>query len=96
MRLVCLVFTLSLALPSPAAPADTTIAHFSKVNDSVYRGGRPEPADLRYLQQVAQAADSVSCLRGIADSKPDSHTAGHSSCRTQPHAFSDTNRACVR
>jgi protein tyrosine/serine phosphatase len=52
MRLVCLVFTLSLALPSHAAPADTTIAHFSKVNDSVYRGGRPEPADLRYLQSL--------------------------------------------
>ena len=52
MRLVCLVFALSLGLPSHAAPADTTISHFSKVNDSLYRGGRPKPADLRYLQSL--------------------------------------------
>src|SRR5260370_30647031 len=52
MRLVCLVFTLSLTLPSHAAPADTTIPHFSKVNDSLYRGGRPKPADLSYLQSL--------------------------------------------
>jgi len=52
MRLVCLIFTLSLTLPSYAAPADTTIPHFSKVNNSLYRGGRPEPADLSYLQRL--------------------------------------------
>ena len=52
MRLACLAFILSLTLPSHAAPADTTIAHFSKVNDSVYRGGRPKPADLSYLQSL--------------------------------------------
>src|SRR5262249_17996244 len=52
MRLVCLVFALSLTLPSHAAPADTTIPNFSKVNDSLYRGGRPKPADLRYLQSL--------------------------------------------
>src|SRR5260370_7516782 len=52
MRLVCLVFTLSLTLPSHAAPADTTIPHFSKVNESLYRGGRPKPADLSYLQSL--------------------------------------------
>jgi protein-tyrosine phosphatase len=52
MRLVCLVLALSLALPSDAAPADTTISHFSKVNDFLYRGGRPKPADLRYLQSL--------------------------------------------
>jgi len=52
MRLVCVVFTLSLALPSQAAPADTTISHFSRVNDSIYRGGRPKPADLNYLRSL--------------------------------------------
>jgi protein tyrosine/serine phosphatase len=52
MRLVCLVLALSLALPSDAAPADTTISHFSKVNDFLYRGGRPKLADLRYLQSL--------------------------------------------
>ena len=50
MRFVCLVFILSLTLPSHAA--DTTISHFSKVNDSLYRGGRPQPADLSYLQRL--------------------------------------------
>src|SRR5215813_9447193 len=50
MRFVCLVFILSLTVPSHAA--DTTISHFSKVNDSLYRGGRPKPADLRYLQSL--------------------------------------------
>jgi len=50
MRLVCLVFILSLTLPSHAA--DTTISHFSKVNDSLYRGGRPKPAGLSYLQSL--------------------------------------------
>src|SRR5262249_34490337 len=52
MRLICLVFILSLTLPSRAAPADTTILHFSKVNDALYRGGRPKPADLSYLQSL--------------------------------------------
>ena len=52
MRLVCLVFILSFTLPSYAAPADTTISHFSKVNDSIYRGGRPKPADLNYLRSL--------------------------------------------
>jgi len=52
MRLVWLVFILSLTLPSHAAPADTTIPHFSKVSDSLYRGGRPKPADLSYLQSL--------------------------------------------
>jgi len=52
MRLVCLVFILSLTFPSYAAPADTTISHFSRVNDSIYRGGRPKPADLGYLQSL--------------------------------------------
>ena len=52
MRFVCLVFALSLTLSSYAVPADTTILHFSKVNDSLYRGGRPKPADLSYLQSL--------------------------------------------
>src|SRR5215471_11407393 len=52
MRLVYLVFIMSLGLPSDAAPADTTILHFSKVNDSLYRGGRPKPTDLSYLQSL--------------------------------------------
>ena len=52
MRLVCFVFTLSLTLPSHAVPADTAIPHFSKVNDSLYRGGRPKPAGLSYLQSL--------------------------------------------
>lgn len=52
MRLVCLVFTLSLTLPSCAAPADATIPHFSKVNNFLYRGGRPEPTDLSYLKSL--------------------------------------------
>jgi protein tyrosine/serine phosphatase len=52
MRLVCLVFALSLTLLFPAAPADTAISHFSRVNDSLYRGGRPKPADLSYLQSL--------------------------------------------
>jgi protein tyrosine/serine phosphatase len=52
MRLLCLVFILSLALPSQAAPADTTIANFSKVNDFLYRGGRPNSAGLSYLQSL--------------------------------------------
>jgi protein tyrosine/serine phosphatase len=52
MRLVCFVFIVSLALPSHAAPADTTISNFSKVNDVLYRGGRPKPADLSYLQSL--------------------------------------------
>jgi hypothetical protein len=52
MRLVCLVFILSLTLPSHAALADTTISNFSKVNESLYRGGRPKPADLSYLQSL--------------------------------------------
>jgi protein tyrosine/serine phosphatase len=53
MRFVCLVLTLSLTLPSYAAPADTTIPYFSKVNDSLYRGGRPKPADLSYLKNLS-------------------------------------------
>lgn len=52
MRLVCLVFALSLALPSYAAPEDTAIPHFSKVNDAIYRGGRPKPAGLSYLRSL--------------------------------------------
>src|SRR5258708_11329706 len=52
MRLVCFVFTLSLTLPSHAVPADTAIPHFSKVNASLYRGGRPKAADLSYLQSL--------------------------------------------
>jgi protein tyrosine/serine phosphatase len=52
MRLFCFVFTLSLTLSSYAAPADTAIPHFSKVNNSLYRGGRPQPADLRYLRSL--------------------------------------------
>src|SRR5215831_6276172 len=52
MRLVWLAFTLSLTLPSDAASSDTTIPHFSKVNNSLYRGGRPKPADLSYLQSL--------------------------------------------
>jgi tyrosine-protein phosphatase SIW14 len=52
MRLVCLVFIVSLTLPSHAAPADTAISNFSKVNDVLYRGGRPKPADLSYLQSL--------------------------------------------
>jgi tyrosine-protein phosphatase SIW14 len=52
MRLVCLVFIVSLTLPSHAAPPDTTISNFSKVNDVLYRGGRPKPADLSYLQSL--------------------------------------------
>jgi len=52
MRFVCLVFALSLTLSSYAVAADTTILHFSKVNDSLYRGGRPKPADLSYLQSL--------------------------------------------
>src|SRR5215470_10737790 len=52
MRFDCLVFALSLTLSSCAVPADTTILHFSKVNDSLYRGGRPKPADLSYLQSL--------------------------------------------
>jgi hypothetical protein len=51
MRVNCLVFTLNLTLPSYAA-ADTTIPHFSKVNNSLYRGGRPKPAGLRYLHSL--------------------------------------------
>ena len=43
MRLVCLVFILSLTVASHAPPADTTISNFSKVNDFLYRGGRPNP-----------------------------------------------------
>jgi hypothetical protein len=43
MRFVCLVFALSLTLSSYAVAADTTILDFSKVNDSLYRGGRPKP-----------------------------------------------------
>ena len=50
MRFVCLVSILSLTLLSHAA--DTTISHFSKVNDSLYRGGRPKPTDLNYLQRL--------------------------------------------
>jgi protein tyrosine phosphatase (PTP) superfamily phosphohydrolase (DUF442 family) len=41
-----------LALPSYAVPTDTTIPYFSKVNDFLYRGGRPKPADLSYLQSL--------------------------------------------
>jgi tyrosine-protein phosphatase SIW14 len=52
MRFACIVLTLSLTLPSYAAPAGTTIANFSKVNESLYRGGRPKPADLSYLQSL--------------------------------------------
>ena len=52
MRLVCLVFILSLTLQSHTAPADATISNFSKVNDFLYRGGRPKPADLSYLQSL--------------------------------------------
>src|SRR5258708_26657561 len=52
MRFVCLVFALSLTLPSYALPADTTISHFSKANDLLYRGGRRKPADLSYLQSL--------------------------------------------
>ena len=52
MRFVCLVLILSLTLSSQAAPADATIPHFSKVNNSHYRGGRPKPADLSYLQRL--------------------------------------------
>src|SRR5262249_37445440 len=52
MRFVCIVFTLILILPSHAAPAATTISHFSQVNDSLYPGGRPKPADLGYLQSL--------------------------------------------
>jgi len=51
MRLVCL-FILSLTLSFHSAPADTTISNFSKVNDALYRGGRPKPADLSYLQSL--------------------------------------------
>jgi protein tyrosine/serine phosphatase len=51
MRFVCLVLILSLTLPSQAVP-DTTISNFSKVNDFLYRGGRPKPADLSYLQSL--------------------------------------------
>jgi tyrosine-protein phosphatase SIW14 len=43
---------LSLPFPSYPAPADTTIRHFSKVTNSLYRGGRPRPTDLRYLQRL--------------------------------------------
>lgn len=50
MRLACVVFILSLVLPSHVA--DTTISNFSKVNDFLYRGGRPKPADLSYLQSL--------------------------------------------
>src|SRR5262249_12351405 len=52
MRLICLVLILSLTLPSHAAPADTSISNFSIVNDFLYRGGRPKPADLSYLQSL--------------------------------------------
>jgi len=43
---------LSLTLSFHSAPADTTISNFSKVNDALYRGGRPKPADLSYLQSL--------------------------------------------
>jgi protein tyrosine/serine phosphatase len=52
MRLVGPVFKLSLTLPSCSAPTDTAIPHFSKVNDSLYRGGRPKPSDLSYLRSL--------------------------------------------
>jgi protein tyrosine/serine phosphatase len=52
MRFVCLVFAVSLALSSDAVPADTTILNFSKINDVLYRGGRPKPADLSYLRSL--------------------------------------------
>jgi hypothetical protein len=52
MRLVYLVFALSLTLPADGAPADTTIPLFSKVNNSLYRGGRPTARDLTYLRSL--------------------------------------------
>src|SRR5215475_11985228 len=52
MRLVCLVLILSSTLPCHGAPAVATISNFSKVNEFIYRGGRPKPADLRYLQSL--------------------------------------------
>jgi tyrosine-protein phosphatase SIW14 len=52
MRFAYIVLTLSLTLPFYAASADTRIPHFSKVNESLYRGGRPKPADLSYLKSL--------------------------------------------
>jgi protein tyrosine/serine phosphatase len=52
MRFAFMLSTLSLTLPFYAAPAETTIRHFSKVDNSLYRGGRPKPADLNYLKRL--------------------------------------------
>jgi protein tyrosine/serine phosphatase len=52
MRHVGLAFALTVAFAPNAVPADITIPHFSKVNDSLYRGGRPKPAGLSYLQSL--------------------------------------------
>jgi hypothetical protein len=85
MRFVCLVFALSLTLSSDVVPTDRTILHVSKVNDSLYRGGRPKPADLSYLQSLK--VRTVINLQGVNGVPRGTKASAHSSPATLTSTF---------